>query len=135
MKKLILTLTRPLRKKMLMRWFFRRFKGEKSSFYKSDLTDPLRFLIRIFWKILILALPNLRLLKNFDLTKKCGKMVMNTVSQFSAQRALEGVNRSGAWWFKSFFHFFVNLHSQVNFPVATIPFTLYSSWPCAEHFL
>ena len=36
----ILTLTRPLRKKLRMRWFFDVFKVKESSFFKSDLTDP-----------------------------------------------------------------------------------------------
>ena len=46
-----LTLRRPLRKKLRMRWFFRCFQGEEvESFFKSDLTDPL-----IFWKIPIQA--------------------------------------------------------------------------------
>ena len=30
---------------------FQRFQGEEVEFFKSDLTDPLRFLMRIFWKI------------------------------------------------------------------------------------
>ena len=33
-------------------------KVKESSFLKSDLTDPLRFLMRIFWKIPIKALPD-----------------------------------------------------------------------------
>ena len=32
---------------------FRRFEGKGVEFFKSDLTDPLRFLMRIFWKIQI----------------------------------------------------------------------------------
>ena len=35
-----LTLTRPLRRTLPMRWFFRRFQGEGVDFFKSDLTDP-----------------------------------------------------------------------------------------------
>ena len=30
-------------------------RGEESRFFKSDLTDPLRFLMHIFWKISIQA--------------------------------------------------------------------------------
>ena len=30
---------------------FRHFQGEGVDFFKSDLTEPLRFLMRIFWKI------------------------------------------------------------------------------------
>ena len=38
---------------------FRRFQGEGVEFYSSDLTEPpLRFLMRIFWKIPIYALPD-----------------------------------------------------------------------------
>ena len=36
----ILTLRRPLRRKLLMRWFFDISKVKESSFFKSDLTDP-----------------------------------------------------------------------------------------------
>ena len=32
---------------------FRHFQGEGVEFFKSDLTDPLRLLMRIFWKIQI----------------------------------------------------------------------------------
>ena len=35
-----LTLRRPLRRKLRMRWFFDVPKGKESSFFKSDLTDP-----------------------------------------------------------------------------------------------
>ena len=35
-----LSLTRPLRKKLRMRWFFDVSKVKDSSFFKSDLTDP-----------------------------------------------------------------------------------------------
>ena len=46
-----LTLTRPLRRKLRMRWFFDIFLVKESSFFfKSDLTDP-SFLMRIFWKL------------------------------------------------------------------------------------
>ena len=38
---------------------FRRFQGEGVEFFfKSDLTDPLRFLMRIFLKLPISALPD-----------------------------------------------------------------------------
>ena len=47
-----------MRKKLRMRWFFDVSKVKESSFFKSDLTDPLRFLMRIFWKIPIYALPD-----------------------------------------------------------------------------
>ena len=46
-----LTLRRPLCRKLRMRWFFDVSKVKESSFFKSDLTDPLRFLMRIFWKV------------------------------------------------------------------------------------
>ena len=36
----LLTLRRPLRKKLRMRWFFDVSKVKQSSFLKSDLTDP-----------------------------------------------------------------------------------------------
>ena len=36
---LLLTLTRPLRRKLRMRWFFELSKVKESSFFKSDLTD------------------------------------------------------------------------------------------------
>ena len=48
-----LTLTRPLRRKLRMTWFFDVSKVKESSFFLSDLTDPLRFLMRIFWQIRI----------------------------------------------------------------------------------
>ena len=52
LSKHVLTLTRPLRKNLQMRWFFDVFKVKESSFFKSNLTDPpLRFLMLIFWKI------------------------------------------------------------------------------------
>ena len=35
-----LTLTRPLRRKLRMRWFFDVSKVKESSFFKSDFTDP-----------------------------------------------------------------------------------------------
>ena len=35
-----LTLKRPLRKKLRMRWFFDVSKVKESSFFKSDLNDP-----------------------------------------------------------------------------------------------
>ena len=35
-----LTLMRPLRRKVRMRWFFDISKVKESSFFKSDLTDP-----------------------------------------------------------------------------------------------
>ena len=47
----------------------RHFQGEEVEFFKSDLTDPLRFLMHIFWKIPM---------------------------KFFAQRARERINRSGA---------------------------------------
>ena len=55
---LILTLRRPLRRKLRMRWFFDVSKVKVSSFFlnRTSLT-PIRFLMRIFWKIPILALP------------------------------------------------------------------------------
>ena len=30
---------------------FRHLQGEGVEFFKSDITDPLRFLMRIFWKL------------------------------------------------------------------------------------
>ena len=51
-----LTLTRPLPRKLRMRWFLDVSKVKESSFFKSDLTDPLRFLMRIFWEIPLYAL-------------------------------------------------------------------------------
>ena len=35
-----LTLTRPLHRKLRIRWFFDVFKVKESSFFKLDLTDP-----------------------------------------------------------------------------------------------
>ena len=46
-----LTLKRSSRRKVSMRWFFEVYKLKESSFFQSDLTDPLRFFMRIFWKI------------------------------------------------------------------------------------
>ena len=43
-----LTLRRPLRKKLRMSWFFDVSKVKESSLLKSDLTVPLRILLRIF---------------------------------------------------------------------------------------
>ena len=40
MKMKQLTLTRPMRRKLRMRWFFDVSKVKKSSFFKSDLTVP-----------------------------------------------------------------------------------------------
>ena len=54
----ILTLRHPLRRKLRRRWFFDISKVKESSFVKSDLTDPLRFLMRIFWKVPIQVLPD-----------------------------------------------------------------------------
>ena len=46
-----LSLTRPLRTKLRMSWFFNVSKVKESSFFKSDLAaPPLRFLIGIFGK-------------------------------------------------------------------------------------
>ena len=53
-----LTLRRPLRRKVRMTWFFDISMVKESSFFKSDLTDPLRFSMRIFLKISIRALPD-----------------------------------------------------------------------------
>ena len=39
--KSLLTRTRPLRRKLRMRWFFFVSKVKKSSFFKSDITDAL----------------------------------------------------------------------------------------------
>ena len=52
-----LTLRRPLRKKIADEVIFRRFHGEGVEFFlnRTSLT-PLRFLMRIFWKIPIKAL-------------------------------------------------------------------------------
>ena len=47
----MLTFRRLLRRKLRMRWFFDMSKVKESSFFKSDLTDPFRFLMRIFWKL------------------------------------------------------------------------------------
>ena len=46
----------PIVQKVADEVVFRRFQGEAVEFFKSDLTDPLRLLMRIFWKIPILAL-------------------------------------------------------------------------------
>ena len=45
----------PVAQKVADEVVFRRFGGEGVEFYKSDLTapPPLRFLMRIFWKISI----------------------------------------------------------------------------------
>ena len=49
---LLLTFRRPLRKQLRMRWVFDVSKVKESSFLESDLTEPpLRFLMRVFWKI------------------------------------------------------------------------------------
>ena len=49
----------PVAQKIADEVVFRRFQGEGAEFFKSDLTDPLRFFMRIFWKIPIHALPAL----------------------------------------------------------------------------
>ena len=41
----------PVAQKIADEVVFRRFKGERAEFFFSDLTDPLRFLMRIFWKL------------------------------------------------------------------------------------
>ena len=46
-----LTLRRPLRKNIAEEVVFDVSKVKESIFFKSDLTDPLRFLMRIFWNI------------------------------------------------------------------------------------
>ena len=46
-----LTLTRPLRRKLRMRWFFDVSKVNESSFFNRTSLTALRFLMRIFWKI------------------------------------------------------------------------------------
>ena len=43
----------PVAQKIADEVVFQRFQGEGVEFFKSDLTDPLRFLMRIFWKIQI----------------------------------------------------------------------------------
>ena len=49
----------PVAQKIADEVVFRRFQGEGVEFFfKLDLTDPLRFLMRIFWKIPIWALPD-----------------------------------------------------------------------------
>ena len=40
----------PVAQKVADELAFGRFQGERGKFFKSDLTDPLRFLMRIFWK-------------------------------------------------------------------------------------
>ena len=52
------TLRRPLREKLRMGWFFDVSKVEESSFFNRTSLTPLRFLMRIFWKIPIKALPD-----------------------------------------------------------------------------
>ena len=42
--------------------------------------------MRIFWKIPILALPNLRPLKNFVLTKKCKKKMVNFKTNYGVHK-------------------------------------------------
>ena len=41
----------PVAQKIADEMVFRRFQGEEVEFFKSDLTDPPQFLMRIFWKI------------------------------------------------------------------------------------
>ena len=41
----------PIAQKIADKVVFRRFQGAGVEFFKSDLTDPLRFLMRIFWKL------------------------------------------------------------------------------------
>ena len=55
----------PIAQKVVDKVVFRRFKGEEVEFFLNRTDPPLRFLMRIFWKIPILALLNLRPLKNF----------------------------------------------------------------------
>ena len=55
-----LTLRHPLRKKNANEGVIRHNQGEAVEFFlnRTSLTPPLSFLMRIFWKIPILALPD-----------------------------------------------------------------------------
>ena len=130
-----LTLTRPLRKKLRTRWFFDVSKVEESSFFKSDLTDPLRFFdahlfeninqspfsfhfsvvfilrsclwVRWFYSLFERMkrkkdVYSHKPIFNYMIWYKkvpifCRIRWVSDDPQFFAQRACEGVNRSGAW--------------------------------------
>ena len=102
-RKLNLTLTRPLRRKIRMRWFFDVSKVKESSFFKSDLTNHpaqidahllentnLNFPDFIFQWVLyrdhVLSQMVLKLIR----TNEIIFCRINADTQFSAQRACEG---------------------------------------------
>ena len=61
----ILTLRRPLRKKLRMRWFFDVSEVKESSFLKSDLTDPPQIFDARLLENTNLSLSELKTLKKF----------------------------------------------------------------------
>ena len=93
-----LTLRRPLRRKLRMRWFFDVSMVKESSFFKSDLTDPPpQIFYAHLWKIQIEALPDF-IFQWVLYQDHFGVRWFYSLfePQFSARRAREGVNRSGA---------------------------------------
>ena len=73
MRTYILTLRRPLRKKLRMMWFFDVSEVKESSFLKSDLTDPPQIFDARLLENTNLSPSDLKTLKNFVSTKKCEK--------------------------------------------------------------
>ena len=58
MRNSLLTLSRPLPRKLRMKWFFDVFKVKESSFFKSDLTDPSQIFDTHFLENSDLSLPD-----------------------------------------------------------------------------
>ena len=137
-EKIILTLRRPLRRKLRMRWFFDISKVKESSFFKSDLTDPpsdfwcasfgnyrfrpfqISFFSGLYIEIMFWVRWFYTLFERMRFKKKRTMFIhtnqpiitsfyVKNVPIFAelamsqrwsaifAQRAREGVNRSGAW--------------------------------------
>ena len=65
-----LTLRRPLRRKLWMRWFFDFSKVKESSFLKSDLTDPPQIFDARLLENTILSPFDLKTLKKFCFDKE-----------------------------------------------------------------
>ena len=102
-----LTLRRPLRKKLRMRWFFDASEVKESIFFKSDLTDPPSdFWCASFGKYQFRPCPSIRPLKNFVLIKKCEKKwsISNRIMVFTKLRKLGTISRTLIGWWKLWRH-------------------------------
>ena len=97
----------PVAQKTADELVFRGFQGEGVEFFKiGPHWPPLRFLMRIFWKIPILALPSIRPLKNFVLTKRCEKKwsISNLIMVFTKFRIRDKILRTLIGWQKFWRH-------------------------------